>query len=468
MYTTIITLHKQGISLRQIAKITDHDRKTIRRIISRFKLESARFPKEMMRKSKLQPLHQTIVNYLESNLSMIRIAEELRQIGHSFSYSSLTRYIRKIKLSNDICIRFHTDPGEEAQVDFGDIGKRYDQNGKLRKSYIFNMRLSYSRLDYYEIVFDQKVETWIKCHINAFRYFGGVPKVIKLDNLKAAIIIPSFYEPIYQKQYKRFADHYNFLPAPCRVRKPQEKGKVESGIKYICNNFFAGRKFNNFTDMQLALKHWLEYKCNNRIHGTTYARPNDLFNNKEVASLQSLPISSFDLSSWHKRKVARDCHITIENNYYSIPYAYLLQEVEVELGAHLVKISSQDKVVATHIRAQGKGIFVTNRSHYPEYKLYYPQSEEYKIHATTHMNAIGENSAHLLELLQKTHSKDWSRTVKGILSLRKSYSDEILDKACKRAMYYGALSYSKIKEIIKNNCYDLPLPESGGNHAKLI
>ena len=87
-------------------------------------------------------------------------------------------------------------PAEEAQVDFGDIGRRYDQEGKLRKAYIFNMRLSYSRMDYYEIVFDQKAETWIQCHINAFKYFGGVPKVIKLDNLKAAIVLANFYEPI--------------------------------------------------------------------------------------------------------------------------------------------------------------------------------------------------------------------------------------------------------------------------------
>jgi transposase len=468
MYTTIITLHKQGISLRQIAKMTNHDRKTIRRIISRFKLESIELPNDYQRRSKLQPLHQTIVNYLESNLSMVRIAEELNAAGHKFSYSSLTRYIKKLKISNDICIRFNTGPGEEAQVDFGDIGKRYDQNGKLRKAYIFNMRLSYSRLDYYEVVFDQKVETWIKLHINAFNYFTGVPAVIKLDNLKAAILHPSFYEPIYQKQYKRFADHYGFLPFPCRVRKPQEKGKVESGIKYICNNFFAGRKFNNFAEMEFALNNWLEYKCNNRIHGTTRVSPKDLFNEKEVHLLQKLPILNFDLSSFHKRKVGKDCHINLENNYYSVPYAYALQEVEVALSAHLVKISAKDKIIAIHTRSPGKGIFVTNRSHYPQYKLYYPESEEYKAHATSLMNAIGTNSANLLELLRKDRSKDWSRTVKGILHLRKDYSDEILDKACKRAIYYGALSYSKIKEIIKNNCYDLPLPETGGGNASSI
>ncbi|CAM9245837.1 unnamed protein product, partial [Choristocarpus tenellus] len=120
----------------------------------------------------------------------------------------MRRYIIAQNLKVESCIRFHTLPGEEAQVDFGDIGKKYDTQGNQRKSYIFNMRLSHSRLDYYEIVFDQKVETWLKCHINAFEFFGGVPEYVKLDNLKAGILKVGFYESTYQREYKRLADHY--------------------------------------------------------------------------------------------------------------------------------------------------------------------------------------------------------------------------------------------------------------------
>jgi transposase len=265
MYTTIITLHKQGHSCRSISRLTGHNRKTIGKIVKSYREEGKELPVEQKRKSKLHEWHPEIIKLLEHNYSLIRIKEELDVLGYKGSYTSLTRYIKKLKIGQDICIRFNTLPGEEAQVDFGDIGSRYDQEGKLRKAYIFNMRLSYSRLDYYEVVFDQKVETWIKCHINAFNYFGGVPGAIKLDNLKAAILIANFYEPTYQRQYKSLADHYNFLPAPCRVRQPQEKGKVESGIKYVCNNFFAGRKWNSFIEMKTALYDWLEYKCNWRV-----------------------------------------------------------------------------------------------------------------------------------------------------------------------------------------------------------
>jgi transposase len=134
------------------------------------------------------------------------------------------------------------------------------------------MRLSYSRFDYYEVVFNQTVETWIQCHINAFRYFGGVPKIIELDNLKSGIVNANFYEPMYQKEYKRMADYYNCLLSPCRPYQPQEKGKVESGIKYVKNNFFAGREFHSFQEMSRHLESWL-VRANNRLHGTTKIKP---------------------------------------------------------------------------------------------------------------------------------------------------------------------------------------------------
>ena len=150
MYTTIITLYKQGNSRRAIARMTGHNRKTINKIVKEFIEQGKEAPSDRNNSSELITWHSEIMALLERNLSYVRITEELQKLGCNLSYSALTRYIRKIQKSNDICIRFHTSPGEEAQVDFGDIGRRYDKHGKLRKAYIFNMRLSYSRVDYYE------------------------------------------------------------------------------------------------------------------------------------------------------------------------------------------------------------------------------------------------------------------------------------------------------------------------------
>lgn len=172
------------------------------------------------------------------------------------------------------------------------------------------MRLSYSRLDYYEIVFEQT---------HAFRYFAGVPCVVKIDNLKARILEAHFYEPIYQRLYKQFADHYGFDALPCRVREPQEKGKVESGIKYVKNNFFAGRSFQSYIELSHQLREWLDNYCNERIHGTIKEKPRVLFETKEKAQLKPLPLKPFHMEVRGTRKVHKDCHIILEHNFFLYP-----------------------------------------------------------------------------------------------------------------------------------------------------
>ncbi len=467
MYTTIITLFKQGISQRQIAKITKSDRKTVARIITRYQNEQITEPVAYKRASSLDDWHQHIVELLAKNLSYVRILEELQLLGYNGSYVSLTRYIKKHNIKTNTCIRFHTEPGEEAQVDFGYIGKQIDANGKSRKAYVFNMRLSFSRLDYYEVVFDQTINTWINCHIKAFKFFGGVPRVIKLDNLKAGIIKTDFYEPVFQKEYNRLGEHYGCLLSPCRPYQPQEKGKVESGIKYIKNNFFAGRSFNNFTDLNYSLNKWLD-KANTRIHGTTKSVPLLLFNQQELLHLLALPLTEFDNSTWHYRKVAKDCHITIDNNYYSVPAKYVSCDVLVKLSTALVQVYSDDNaLLASHARATSSGVFSTDVLHYDKHKRSCPGFSEYNEDITKQIEAIGANSALLLTALKASKSRDWYRSARGIINLRKNYSNELIDKACLRALHYGVYSYTQVKNILVSNAINLPLPEFGGEYAKL-
>jgi len=467
MYTTILTLYKQGVSQRQISKITNTHRKTVRRIILKYKDSKIETPAPYKRKSFIDSWHKQIIELMTHRLSTVRIYEKLQDQGFKASYSALTRHIRKHNIKQNTCIRFHSNAGEEAQVDFGDVGKQFDCNGKLRKAYIFNMHLSYSRFDYYEVVFDQKIDTWIKCHINAFRFFKGVPEVIKLDNLKAGVTNAIPYEPIYQKEYKRMAEHYGCLLSPCRPYQPQEKGKVESGIKYVKNNFFPGRSFNNNHEMNQQLERWFD-RSNQRIHGTTKAKPIDLFSEKESKQLTVLPIIEFEISSWYIRKVSKDCHITLDNNYYSVPAKYVSTEITATIGFEIIKIYSEEVLVATHPRAKGVGIFTTNIHHYDQYKRLCPGFEEHDKNCQVTMIKMGNNCTLMLSYIQQEHKGSWYRAIKGIISLRKYYSDEVIDKACLRALHYGISSYNKIKKILENNCYDLPLNESnlGGNHAK--
>ncbi len=457
MNMTIVTLYKTGKSITEIARVVGHDRKTVRRVIKDHKQSGTCRPRSIIRPSTLDPYKEEIVEYLEKGLTAIRIHEELKAQGSSAKYRTVSHYIQKLRDKKKICVRFHSNPGEEAQIDFGYVGMLPDNDGRKRKAWVFNMRLSYSRLDYYEVVFDQKVRTFVECHINAFIYFGGVPNVVKLDNLKAAILEAHFYEPVHQEVYKKFSDHYNFDPIPCRVRKPQEKGKVESGIKYVKNNFFAGRKFNTKQQTENRLRDWLNNKCNCRTHGTTKKIPRELFEKEEKSKMVALPLDDFSFPEIVRRKVCKDCHITVGNNYYSVPFEYVGKIVDVDRDNKLIKISHDGKQVTVHTRGESIGEFITNKSHYPKYKYFTHESEEYRSLYKEKMKGVGCYSEEMFGLILKEQPQSWYRTTKGILSLRKQFADEVVELACKRALSFNISSYSKIKNICKSGAYNLPM-----------
>jgi transposase len=456
MYNTIESLWKRGFNKSEIVRMTGHDWKTISKIINHLK-KGQGFPTKKPHPRYLDSYQEQIIQWLEEDLSGVRIHEKLISLGLAISYSTVKNFIQDIKKNQAICIRFHTAPGEEAQVDFGYIGTTLDSSLKLRKTWIFNMRLSYSRLDYYEKVYDQRVETFIQCHINAFQYFGGVPRFVKIDNLKAAILQAHFYEPIYQSLYKQFAIYYGFHILPCRVRQPQEKGKVEAGIKYFKINFMAGRTFSSSDDFNQQLNNWLERICHQRIHGTTREKPHQLFEEKEKSFLLALPQNKYRLPQVGQRLVYHDCHIYIDYNYYSVPYEFVGKTVDVEIEDHLVKIFYENLQIALHTQIKEKGKFSTKKEHYPKYKLIY-SSENQKTYEIK-MNELGNDAKKLFNILIEKQPYHWLRTVQGILSLKKQFDSSIINLSCRRALMYGVLEYRKIRNICENGSYHLPIDQ---------
>lgn len=453
MYTTIETLWHKGCSKSEISRLTKHDWKTVNKVINAIKSgKSAPIRKPHCRI--LEPYTQEIINWLEIKLSAVRIHEELLRLGVSVGYSTIKDYISLIKKNTDIFMRIHTEPGEEAQVDFGYVGYTIDNHGKRRKTWVFNMRLSYSRMDFYKKVYDQKVETFIICHMEAFKYFKGIPKRVKIDNLKAAILESNFYEPVFQRLYKDFADYYGFESIPCRVYQPNDKGKVESGIKYVKNNFFKGRTFKNSDDVDNQLKNWTQ-KANNRIHGTTKKVPYEVFEEQENKHLLKLPLTEFNLSKVGVRKVYHDCHIFINHNYYSVPFAYVGKEVEIEIGNNLVKIYHNQSLITTHPESKSKGEFITNKSHYPRYKCI--SNTEFQEKYQAKMSNIGEYAEQLFFSILENKNNAWIRPIQGILSLTKKYPSEIINLSCQRALAFNAYEYQIVKNICKNGSYNLPL-----------
>lgn len=463
MKTTIKTLYQKGYNKTQIGRTLGIDRKTVRKVLN--ELTQDKMPEQKKQEgtwpSMLDDYREYIDTQLSKDLSIVRIHQDLqKEFGIQCGYSTLRDYVAKIRKSTPHpYMVLHSLPGEEAQVDFGYIGT-LKVDGTPRKAWVFIMSLSYSRYMYVAITLDQSVQTFIRCHIEAFHYFSGVPQTVKIDNLKAAIVEADFYEPTVQRTYAAFAQHYGFLPNPCRVYTPTDKGKVESNVKYVKENCFKGRDFKDLDEAKRFLLSWLKETANRRIHGTTGRQPEAMYLEVEKNRLGALTSEEFTFSKSATATVRTDCHIVHDGNFYSVPYAYIGMEVDLIEVNHLLKIYYTGQEIALHsLRENVKGEHVTDRNHYPSTKTI--TQEELLSSYQEKMADVGPGALTFLEEFKGTamYQCHHYRSISGILALRKKYGDEAVDKACERACHYGNITYRAVKKICENGLYNLPLEE---------
>lgn len=461
MQTTIQTLFKRGYSKARISRELGVSPKTIRKVLRSLENGDGEIQKKP-HPSALDQHREYIEIQRNKGLSKQRIFQDLTA-SHGFSggYTTVRDYITRLEKQPPKAYMVLTAlPGEEAQVDFGYIGT-LKVLGKPRKAWVFIISLSYSRQMHVSITLDQNVQTFIQCHTAAFNYFGGVPETVKIDNLKAGVIDTNFYEPVVQRTYAAYAAHYGFWPQPCRVYTPTDKGKVEANVKYVKDNCFEGRDFHNIQAAQAFLDSWLENTANVRIHDTTRKRPQDLFDSKERAALKLLPVGEFTFSKSAVAKVHTNCHIAYAANSYSVPYAYIGCEVDVIEINNLLKIYYQGKEIALHSLAKGvKGTHVTNTEHYPVNKNITPT----EILSRQELE-IAEIGKHALEffyaVLRKGEVHTYAyRCISGILALRKTFPKDVIDQACKRAVWYESITYGTVKRICERGLIALPTDTS--------
>ena len=296
--------------------------------------------------------------------------------GFDGSLSAVKRMVRAWKkrrgpTADQVAIPVHTAPGQQAQVDFGYVGKLVDPvTGRSRKAWVFVMVLSYSRLMYAEVVFSQDIDTWLALHRNAFKHFGGVPKVVVPDNLKAAVIKAAFAADEMgevNRTYREFARAHAFQIDPTPAYSPEKKGKVESAVKYVKGSFFAPRTedLKELTDTNRRLFAWVDDKANVRVHGTTSRRPTDVFEQEERSELLGLPAAAFVPVVWRKARVGRNSHVTLRGRFYSVPWPNIEKEAWLRLHGEQLSIYVNDERVADH-RLTGETPWSTVPEHLPE------------------------------------------------------------------------------------------------------
>lgn len=397
--------------------------------------------------SALQPFTGTVRTFFLQRLTAQRMYQDLvEDHGYKGSYDSVKRYVRKLRKR----IRLFKErlphlPGREAQVDFGKSTCRVKVNGVYRRVWLFKMTLSCSKHAYEELVECQNLETFLRCHERAFAFFGGVPEIVTLDNLKSGVLLASVFEPILNQTYLAFAVHWSFAANPCIPRKPEHKGVVERDIGYTKHNALDGRTFESMEEANLFLRHWNKHWARTRIHGTTKCQVWKLFVELEQPRLRPLTAGPFEYFHIGQRKVDVNGLVEIEARYYGVPPRYVGEMVIVHHNTQWVKIISGEELIITHRRLAGRGKISQPAECMPAWK--HPDLENQERFYCRKAREIGPNMHTVVYQALCSDNPLAIRRVRGLLSLGRSYGAAVAERAAEQAALLKSSSYHMVKAL---------------------
>jgi len=402
------------------------------------------------RHSECEPWRDLIQSMCDSGLSAQRIYQDLTS-EHAFtgSYYSIRRFVHRLEPARELPFRrLECGPGDEAQVDFGTGAPVVGPEGKRRRTHVFRIVLSHSRKAYSEVVYRQTTDDFLRCLENAFRHFGGAPRRLLLDNLKAAVKKADWFDPELNPKVQSFGEHYGTVFWPTRPYTPRHKGKVEKGVDYVQDNALKGRTFASLEEENLFLLDWELTVADTRIHGTTRRQVGKHFAEVERPALVPLPSDSFPSYHEARRTVHPDGHIEIGRAYYAVPPEYLARQVWVRWDGRLVRIYNQRmEPIAVHTR-QEPGRFSTPPRYIASEKISGVERGTAWLmgKVTTH---LGPHSAAWAAAMIQARGVEGVRVLQGLLSLASRYPISAIERACEIATGYGVYRLRAIRALVK-------------------
>ena len=354
VFMTIIAMNKiQGYSIRKISRMTGKHRNTVKRY-----LEGNEFPRYRRQKkeTKLSAYHQAIDDFLsEDAYQATWIYDRLKRMGYTGAYESVKVYVRGIKEQKKrlAYLRFETEPGLQAQFDWGDF-QILDADGRVTTVYAFVLLLGYSRAMYVEFVERCTLEAFMDCHARAFRYLGGIPSEILYDNMKNVVLRKSEGKPGFKLEFLHFAHHYGFQPTLCPPYSPWVKGKVERPIHFLRERFWRGYRFTSLERANADIMFWLNATANERVHGT-HGHPVRVRWAEETPHLRMLPASDYDTSLKVFRKVYKDCRLSWEGSRYQVPHHVVGKRVMLKIKHRRILIYDDQNLLVSYQQPDVKG-----------------------------------------------------------------------------------------------------------------
>jgi transposase len=496
---SILSLHAQGWSRRRIARELGIDRETVSRYV-RLDQQSAAMcelngggvskpanapipgpgistlveppfsaiepagPASALpgRRSDCEPWRELILAKRDQGLSARRIYQDLTsEHAAAVSYDSVRRFLRRLGRTRPLPFRrIECAPGQEAQVDFGKGAPIIGPDGKRRKTHVFRIVLSHSRKGYSEATSRQTTEDFLGALENAFHHFGGVPQTLVIDNLKAAVKHPDWFDPELVPKVAAFCRHYGTVILPTKPYMPRHKGKVERGVDYVQENGLKGRSFESLQNENRHLLHWETNVADTRIHGTTRKHVGRVFREVEQPALAPLPAERFPSFQEAQRSVNRDGHVEVAKAYYSAPPEYLGRRVWVRWDARTVRIfNHRFEQVALHVRHE-PGRFSTLGEHLvPEKISGIERGAEWLL---LKVRGIGPHASEWARAMLCARGIAGVRVLQGLLALTNRHAEDDIERACEVALSYGVFQLRPVRQLIDRQApkqQSLPLLE---------
>jgi transposase len=398
--------------------------------------------------------HELIHDWLKKDeLTVVKVHDLLVRRGIVVPARTLHRYALEVcdvgRGRRGTTVRVNDgEPGDELQVDFGKMGRMFDPDmGRQRDCHALIVTPVVSRYSFVWLSFRQTLEDVIAGFEAAWVFFDGVFATVIPDNLKAIVEKADATEPRLNQAFVEYAQSRGFVVDPARVRRPQDKPRVERTVPFVRQSFFAGETFVDLADAQRRAEDWCRVRAGMRTHGTIQARPGEVFRVEEQPVLAPAPTSPYDLPVYATAKVHRDHHIEVAKALYSVPGNLIGQRVEVRADRALVRVFARAQLVKVHPR-QAPGRRVTDPGDLPAERTAYAlrDLDHLKRMAAGHGPAIGAFAAALLE-----HPLPWTkmRQVYALLGLVKKWGPARVNTACGSALEHEAINVGLIGRMLE-------------------
>jgi transposase len=486
--TEVLRLDALGLSQRQIALSTNMSKTAVRDYLSRARraglgwplpeamtaesLEATLFPppvavpaaerpipdwRQVHRELKRKDCHVTLrllwLEWKESN-------------PHGWRYSRFCYHYGQWLDATDVVMRLSYAGGERMFVDFaGDKAPAWVDraSGEVHRDEVFVSVLGASGMIYAEATASQGLECWLMAHVHAWEAYRGCAAVTVPDNLKAGVTKACNYDPEINPSYAELAAHYQTVVLPARPGKPRDKAAAESGVMAVERWVLAplrNRSFYSRAELNEAIAEKVAELNARAFRGEPTSRA-ELFAELERPFLQPLAVRRYEFARWRKAKVHIDYHVDAgDGHFYSVPYRYARQKVDVRLTSSTVEVFKDGSRIASHPREHGRRRYVTDPAHMPEsHRAHLEWSPQRLIDWAA---STSGSAAELMEqlLASRPHPEHAYRAGMGIMGLARRYGPERFEAACARAVTSGAISYSSVKSILAEGLDRLPLPTS--------